>query len=236
MKRTAIAGLFAMILGLAAPLAAEFDLSPQRGQTRLFEATLLPVDAELRGQLLDESGEGSSDQMFGAGVALGFAGDPIGFGLSGWFDFYFTPWLAVGGRFQMDYGIVTRRLEDGGTGLDFSLQFGARFVFDFEDWEWTRWLRPFVALYPAGFRYHAATEDAEDSNGEDFDYSYGDVFYVITVGGGVDFFLTSNLALGAGVYFDGTVGGSKHKTKGVTIRHRGGFDFFFEYARLSVRF
>lgn len=236
MKRTTVAFLCGVLACLAAPLAADAAFDLPRPSPRLFEASLLPVDRELRGQLLDETGPASKDQSFGAGVALGFAGDPIGFGLSGWFDYYFTTWLAAGARFQMDYGVVTRRLEDGGVGLDFSLQFGAKFVFDLEDWEWSRWLRPWVALYPAGFRYASATEDAKDNAGNEVEIEYGDVFYLITAGGGVDFFLTSNIALGVGIYFDGTVGGSKHKKRDITVRHRGGFDFFFEYARLSIRF
>ncbi|MBX3475363.1 MAG: hypothetical protein KF754_13365 [Planctomycetes bacterium] len=234
--RNIVLAALVVVFASAAPLCAESGFGLQRASPRMFEATLLPLDADLRGQLMDESGAQSKDQYFGAGVALGFAGDPIGFGLAGWFDYYLTTWLAVGARFQMGYGIVTRRFEDGGVGLDFSMQFGAKFVFDMPDWEWSRWCRPFVALYPAGFRYASATEEAKDRSGRDFDFSYGDVFYVITAGGGVDFFLTSNIAVGAAVYFDGTVGGSKHKEKGVTIRHRGAFDFFLEYARLSVRF
>ncbi|MBE7491921.1 MAG: hypothetical protein HS108_09245 [Planctomycetes bacterium] len=233
------AGIAMLLLTLACPAAVLAARGQDWFSLRLeppLRSRLLPLDRELAGQLLDESGPRSKDQMFGAGAALGFAGDPIGFGLSGWFDFYFTTWLAAGARFQMDYGAITRRHEDGGTGLDFSLQFGAKFVFDLEDWEWSRWCRPFVALYPAGFRYHSATERAKDSQGRRFDFAYSDVFYVISVGGGVDFFLTSNIALGAGILLDGTVGGSRHKKRGVKIRHVGGADFFFEYARLSVRF
>jgi len=233
MNRTRAVGLLLLIVFAATPLAAQFEISREVRKPRLFETSLLP---DVRGQLLDESGPRSKDQMFGAGVALGFAGDPIGFGLSGWFDYYLTTWLAVGARFQTDYGVVTRRHEDGGTALDFGLQFGAKVVFDLEDWEFSRWLRPYVALYPAGFRYHAATERAKDSAGRKFEINYGDIFYVITTGGGVDFFLTSNIALGAGIYVEGTVGGSKHKKRGVSVRHRGGFDFFFEYARFAVRF
>jgi hypothetical protein len=190
-----------------------------------------------RAQLIDDSGPGTDEQMFGAGVALGFHSEALGLGVSGWFDFHFLPYLAVSSRFHLAYGILTREYKDGGTALNLGLGLGVKFVLDVPDLEVTRWLRPWVALYPAGFVYVAATEDF-DPPGPDSKkkFSYSDIFYLIQAGTGVDFFLTNMIGLGLGVYITGTVGGSKHEKDDTTIRTRGSVGVYFEYARLSLRF
>lgn len=190
-----------------------------------------------KGQLVDDDGTDTSEQLFGAGAALGMAGNPLGIGVTGWFSFYFTPWLAAEAKFVLAYGIITDAYENGGDGLAVGLAIGAKFVLDFPDMEITRWLRPFVALYPAGFVYFSSTEEIEPpGSGDTEDFTFSDVFYMIHGGIGVDFYLTNMIGLGVGVYITGTVGGSKHDKSGVEIETEGSVGVYFEYARLSLRF
>lgn len=191
----------------------------------------------LKTQLIDDSGPDSDERMFAAGVSLGFHSYNIGLGMGAWFDFHLFPWLAFGTRFHLAYGILTRTYEDGGDALHLGVSLGAKFVLDFPDMEVTRWLRPWVALYPAGFAYVDASEDFDppgaDDNGT---FKYSDIFYFIQAGTGVDFYLTNFIGLGLGVYITGTVGGSRHEKDGTEVRTRGLVGVYFEYARLSLRF
>ena len=195
------------------------------------------LDDTLRSQLIDDSGPTSEERMFGAGAALGFHSYNIGLGVSGWFDFHLFPWLAFGTRFHLAYGILTRTYKDGGEALHIGMGLGAKFVLDVPDLEVTRWLRPWVALYPAGFAYVAATEEFDPpGNDDEGTFKYSDIFYFIQAGTGVDFYLTNMIGLGLGVYITGTVGGSKHEQDGSDLRTRGLIGVYFEYARLSLRF
>jgi hypothetical protein len=175
--------------------------------------------------------------MFGAGGALGINSAAVGIGFSGWFDFYFTPWLAAGAWMGVDYGFVGRREHDGGSALMFNFNLGAKFVLDFEDVDITDWFRPWVAFYPVGLAYFAATEEADPPGSADRrDISYSDLYYMMAAGLGIDFMLTRLIGVGFGLYFYGTIGGSRHESGNVVTRTRGFFGIHFEYARLSLRF
>lgn len=234
-----------VLVSLLSPTAGCEEFTLQRSTFRTPQLFALPAEdlsrpaAEdwLAGQLVEKDSHASADQMFGAGVALGFAGDPIGLGLSGWFDVYFTTWIAAEARLQLAYGLLTHPYQDSGTGVEVGLQLGAKFVFDMPDWEWSRWCRPFAAFFPVGFRYMAADEEFNPPGPGNSDHvHYSDVFFVIGFGGGCDFFLTPNIAIGVGLFVDGMIGGSRHDRNGVVVRTRGRVDVFFEYFRLAMRF
>lgn len=189
-----------------------------------------------KGPLL-EDGRASEGQMFGAGGALGINTAAVGIGFTGWFDFYFTPWLAASTWVGIDYGFVGRRVHDGGSALMFNVNIGAKFVMDFADMELSDWFRPWAALYPLGFALYSATEEADPPGNDDrVDITYSDLYYMVATGGGIDFMLTNLIGVGFGMYLYGTVGGKRHEIDNVITRTRGFFGFHFEYARLNLRF
>jgi hypothetical protein len=201
------------------------------------QRTLKFTEDVARGQLVDDSGPRTTEQLFGAGVALGVNSAALGLGVSGWFDVYFTPWISAGLHSGVAYGILGRRYKDGGTALAWHLCLGAKFTFDMEDWDWSRWVRPWVALYPVGFQLLSATEDFNPAGPDRLDtITYTDVFFYISGAIGVDFYLTSLIGIGAAIYPYGTFGGRRHDDNGTTVRTRGYAGVYFEYVRLSLRF
>ncbi|MCC7507831.1 MAG: hypothetical protein IT464_00480 [Planctomycetes bacterium] len=189
------------------------------------------------GQLLDDSGPRTTEQMFGAGASLSLDTNALGLGFNGFFDFYFTPWIAAASHVGVSYGFLGRQYQEGGTGMGFHVALGARFTFDLPDWEWSRWLRPWVAFYPVGFQLFSASEDFDPPGSDDEGtFKYSDIYFHMMGGGGADFYLTSLIGLGVGVYFYGSFGGSRHKQDGATIRTNGLFGMYFEYARVTLRF
>lgn len=202
-----------------------------------FSADFGSLDPLLRAPIMESPRE-SANQMFGTGATLGINSAALGVTFGGFFDFYFTPWLAAGAHFSISYGILGRPEHNGGDALAVSVLLGAKFVLDFEELEITDWFRPFVALYPAGFAYFAATEDADiPGTGDTKDVKYSDLFYLIAGGTGIDFYLTNLIGVGFGLYLYGTVGGSKHKhDDGIETESTGSVGVYFEYARLSLRF
>jgi hypothetical protein len=238
------------LCGLAASAAAadfEAAFDTPRTHVNLFDDQPAVVDANWtpRGdrfataQVIDDGGRSAGDQWFGVGVALGIAGDPIGFGASTWFDLYLYPFLAVSARGVLAYGVITNEYKDGGDALATGVSFGAKFVMDFDDVDVSRWFRPWAALYPVGFMYVAGEEEVETtlrtgSTRDDFPYS--DIFFVVQGGVGADFFLTDNFGLGVGLYLNGTLGGSRHRHDGHTIKTRGRIGVYFEYIRAAFRF
>lgn len=185
------------------------------------------------GQLIDDTGPRSTDQLIGFGAALMLDTSALGLGVNGFFDFYFTPWISASAHTGVAFGVLGRRHVDGGTGLGYHLALGAKFTFDLPDWEWSRWVRPWVAFYPVGFRYFSATESVDADNDR---ITYNDIYFHMQGGGGVDFYLTSLIGLGAGVLFYGDFGGSRRRIGDHRITTRGLWGLYFEYARLTVRF
>lgn len=216
----------------AADFADAFERRPE--PVNLFD-TAAPADIERGGQLFSR-GPDSRDMYFGGGVALGFANDPIGFGISFWYDFYFVPFVALSARYAITYGIITNEYEGGGDALATDFSIGAKFVFDFHNVKLSRWFRPWVGLYPVGFRYTDAIEDVKLPGEPTRTIRYGDVFFLMQAGTGVDIFLTGNIALGAALFVTATFGGSKHEHDGITVRTRGGIGVYFEYISLTIRF
>jgi len=179
----------------------------------------------------------SRKQKFGAGAALGLAGDPIGIGLTAWFEYYFRPYVAVGGNVLAGYGGITDPYQNGGDASYFGFALGVKAVLDVESVFESRLIRPWVAFYPLGLVLVSATEDYDvpgTGNTDDFDYS--DVFFLIYGGIGTDFYFTDNVGLGGAIYVTGTIGGSKHTKDGVNIETKGNVGIYVEYLRLSVRF
>jgi len=214
------------------------NLFEQQAETRTVAfAGDFDLDPLLRAPIMESPRE-SADQMFGTGATLGINSAALGVTFGGFFDFYFTPWLAAGAHFSISYGILGRPEHNGGDALAVAVLLGAKFVLDFEDVEITDWFRPFVALYPAGFAYFAATEDADvPGTGDTKDVKYSDIFYLIAGGAGIDFYLTNLIGVGFGLYLYGTVGGSKHEhSNNIETKTKGAVGVYFEYARLSLRF
>lgn len=183
--------------------------------------------APLQGQLLDDTGPESSELLFGAGVGLSLNNRAIGPGLNGWFDIYFRPWISAGLHSGFSFG----HYRSGATATSFHFALGAKFTFDIEKWEWTRWLRPWVALYPVGFQTFSVSERVSGDR-----VRYSDTYYYTSLGGGVDFFLTSHLAVGAGLLYYGSYGGRHHRVSGHRVRTRGFGGVHFEFARVVFRF
>jgi hypothetical protein len=234
MLRTSL-WMVVFMIGAALPLAAG-SLDGAFGFERTGRALHMFESSALQGQLLDDSGPSSADQRFGAGVALSFNNSAAGIGVNGYLDYYFTTWISASAHSGVSYGALGRRFERGGTAFHHHFALGAKFTFDMERWEWSSWLRPWVAAYPIGFQYFDATEDIRRSDGRREKFRYSDVFFYQSIGGGVDFFLTSNVAIGASILFYGSWGGSRHERHGVVIRTRGLSGAHFEYARVGFRF
>lgn len=223
---------------LSAPLCAAdlaFEMPRVARANSLFEGMPNVLERTQRAPLLEGTGRATGEQMFGAGVSLGIDSSTIGLGVGGWFDFYFTPWIAIEANARIGYGILGRRYHDGGTGLIATFGLGAKFVMDFEEWEFTEWCRPFAVLSPIGFAFLAGDEAAED-NGDDVRTKYSDILFQVHGGVGCDFFLTDLIGVGLGLYMYGTIGGRKQTSADVETRTRGQVGVFFEYARLSLRF
>jgi len=176
-------------------------------------------------------------EQFGAGASLGINYAIPGLGLGFWFEFFPMPFISAGAHMTVGYGGLTDPYENGGTGLAFSLQFGARFVVDFDTIEITRWLRPFVAFYPVGFVYFSGTEDFDvPGTGNTDELTYSDVYFMMSGGFGCDFMITPQIGLGPGLYIYGTAGGSEHKKGNFKLRTEGAVGVYFEYIRLVLRF
>lgn len=179
----------------------------------------------------------TTKEQFGAGASLGINYAAVGLGLGFWFEYYPVPMAAVGAHMSVAYGALGSPYENGGDGLAFSLQFGGRFVVDFDSIEITRWLRPFVAFYPVGFAFFSGNEDFDvPGTGNTDEISYSDVFFLMSGGFGCDFMITPQIGLGLGLYIYGTVGGSEHEKGNFKFRTEGSVGVYFEYVRLSLRF
>jgi hypothetical protein len=235
--------LLILMLVCAGGLAAHgqefaFDL-PRTREARLFTDAPPPADVPdiyRTGQLLDDSGPPSSELKYGLGASLALVDNPVGFGSNGWFDYYPFTFLAFGVNTFFNYGVITRDRLDGGTAFSTGFTAGGKFVLDFPELELTRWFRPYAMFHPLGLMYFAGSEDFRDSDGNRDTFRYSDVFFMMQGGAGVDFFLTSELAVGAGFFWRSTYGGSRHTSSGVRVRHRGRTDLNLEYIRLTYRF
>ncbi|MCB9895277.1 MAG: hypothetical protein H6839_12565 [Planctomycetes bacterium] len=242
-----LAGLVALSASLGAATLGDmsFEKAMSTGHTRraanLFDTatttTPAAVDRFMNSALLEEGRE-SGDQMFGAGATLGLNTAAIGITFGGFFDFYFTPWIAADVFTSVSYGFLGRPEHNGGDALAVTLSLGAKFVLDFEDLEWTEWFRPFAVFYPVGLAYLSATEDADEpGTGNTRDVKYSDLYFLMAGGIGSDFYLTNMIGLGFGLYIYGTIGGSKHKhSRGIETKTSGAVGVYFEYVRFTVRF
>ena len=212
-----------------------------RPTANLFESatatTPSAVDRFMNAALLEEGRE-TDDQMFAAGATLGINTAAIGISFGGFFDFYFTPWIAAEALTTVSYGFLGRPEHNGGDALAFTVSLGAKFVLDFESLEWTEWFRPFAAFYAVGLAYLTATEDADEpGTGNTRDVKYSDLYFLMAGGVGADFYLTNMFGLGFGLYLYGTIGGSKHKhSRGIETKTSGAVGVYFEYLRFTVRF
>jgi hypothetical protein len=221
----------------AADFADAFERRPE--PVNLFDAAAR-ADIERGGQLFGR-GPDSRDMPQGGRIALGFANDPIGFGMSTSFDFYFAsywgvPFVAASLHQAIAYGVITNEYEGGGIAYSGSLAIGGKFVFDFPGVALSRWFRPWVGLYPIGFRFADATEDVKLPGEPRREINYTDVFYLMQAGTGVDIFLTGNFALGAAAYVTATFGGSTHRNEGITVKTHGRIGLYIEYISLTIRF
>lgn len=214
-----------------APALSALGLDDAWPGNRLQRQVALFDRAPLRGQLMDDSGPDSSELKFGLNGGLSLNNNAAGAGLNGAFDYYFTRFLSAGVHSGVSYGVLGRRYKDGGTAFSYHVALGAKFTFDLEQWEWSRWVRPWAALYPIGVQGFSVNEDTDSGR-----IRYSDTYYYTSIGGGVDFFLTSHLAIGASILYYGALGGSRHRTSGHTVRTRGLAGAHFEYARVTLRF
>ncbi len=199
-------------------------------------ASALPLERMVFAQDTAET-KPPTEEQFGAGASLGINYAAIGAGIGLWFEYYPMPFVAINAHTTFAYGVLGNPYIDGGSGFAFSFQLGGKFVLDFEDLPFTRWLRPFVAFYPVGVAYFSGEEEFDVPNsGDTDDLTYSDAFYLMSGGFGSDFYITQNIGVGAAVYIYGTVGGSRHEKRGRDLRTEGSVGVYFEYARLAIRF
>jgi hypothetical protein len=229
--------LMMVCCGTLAAQVQDFDFAlPKTREARLFDVSADIPKIERFGQILDDSGPPSSEQKFGLGASLALVDNPIGLGTNGWFDYYPFTFLAFGVNTFFNYGVITRKRLDGGTAVSTGFTVGGKFVLDLPDLELTRWFRPYGMFHPIGLMYFAGQEDFRDSDGNSDSLRYSDLYYMMQLGAGVDFFLTSEFAIGAGLFWRSTFGGSRHSRSGVSIRTRGRSDMNLEFIRVTYRF
>jgi hypothetical protein len=172
------------MLLLAAPLLAaptEFNLPrPKPHEPSLFE----PPRIERGGAHYSGSAHELGDVSLGGSIGMTFS--PIGFLATAEADFYLARFFSIGPLVQFSVGDA----------LIFGVTGGLKLTFDFVDNDFSDLVKPYVQ---AGIGLVVFADEHRHGGGR---HAHGELGLLLTLGPGVDFYLTRDVSLGTGFLFN----------------------------------